>query len=54
MFAQIEKDMLARRGVIPKESTYVRSATYTPDEHSWQYAQKLNARFVEYAKQMTQ
>ena len=53
LFAQIDKNLLARRGVIPEESAYVRSATYTPDEHSWQYAQKLNARIVEYAKRMT-
>ncbi|NOY42080.1 MAG: dihydrodipicolinate synthase family protein [Planctomycetes bacterium] len=52
LFAQVEKDLLARRGVIPKESAYSRSATYTPDEHSWQYAQKLNTRIAEYAKQM--
>ena len=54
LFAQIEKDLLARRGVIPKESAYSRSATYTPDEHSWQYSQKLNSRIVEYVKQQTQ
>ena len=53
LFAQIDKNLLARRGVIPAESAYVRSATYTPDEHSWQYAQKLNARIIGYAKQMT-
>jgi len=51
VFAQVEKDLLARRGVIPRESAHSRSATYTPDEHSWKYAQKLNARIAEYANQ---
>jgi dihydrodipicolinate synthase/N-acetylneuraminate lyase len=45
LFAPIDKNLLARRGVIPKESAYVRSATYTPDEHTWQYGKlRFNAR----------
>jgi 4-hydroxy-tetrahydrodipicolinate synthase len=47
LFAWLEKDLLARRGVIPVESTYVRCATYRPDEHTWRHGQKLNARIAE-------
>jgi len=54
LFAWLEKDLLARRGVIPAETARVRSATYTPDEHTWQHGQKLNRRVVEVARGRTQ
>ncbi len=54
LFAWLEKDLLARRGVIPAESARVRSATYTPDELTWQHGQKLNQRVVEVARQRTE
>lgn len=54
LFMQVDKDLLARRGVIPQESAYVRSATYTPDEHTWQYAQKLNTRIVDFTEKQVQ
>jgi 4-hydroxy-tetrahydrodipicolinate synthase len=47
LFTWLEKDLLARRGVIPAESAYLRSATYTPDEHTRRHGQKLNARIAE-------
>jgi 2-keto-3-deoxy-L-arabinonate dehydratase len=46
LFAWLEKDLLARRGVIPAESAYLRSATYTPDEHTRCHGQKLNTRIA--------
>jgi 4-hydroxy-tetrahydrodipicolinate synthase len=51
LFAWLDKDLLVRRGVIPRESAYVRSATYKPDEHTWRYGQKLNARMAELGRQ---
>ena len=51
LFPQLEKDLLARRGVIPPDSTHMRSVTYTPDDHTWRYAQKLNAKIAELGKQ---
>ena len=54
LFAWLDKDLLARRGVIPAESAQVRSATYTPDEHTWQHGQKLNRRVVEVARQWSE
>ena len=54
LFARMDKNLLSQRGVIPAESTYVRSATYTPDAHSWEYGVNLNSRIVEFAKQRTQ
>ena len=54
LFAWLDKDLLARRGVIPAESTHVRSATYSPDEHTWRHAQKLNSRVVDLARRGTE
>ena len=54
LFAWLEKDLLARRGVIPADSARVRSVTYTPDEHTWQHGQKLNRRVVEVARKRSQ
>ena len=54
LFAWLDKDLLARRGVIPAESAQVRSATYTPDGHTWQHGQKLNRRVVEAARQRSE
>ena len=53
LFIRLEKDLLAKRGVIPPESVHVRSATYTPDEHTWRHGQKLNARIAELGRQRT-
>lgn len=50
LFAWLDKDLLARRGVIPAASAQVRSGTYRPDEHTWRHGQKLNARLVEVAE----
>jgi 2-keto-3-deoxy-L-arabinonate dehydratase len=44
LFLWMEKDLLVRRGVINASSAHVRSASWTPDEPSWCYAQRLNER----------
>ena len=54
LFAQMDKNLLAQRGVIPAESAYVRSATYTPDEHTWEHGQKLNARIAKHAQALVE
>ena len=54
LYQWLEKDLLVQRGVIPRESAHVRSATLVPDEATWQYGQKLNQRITEFAKQMTE
>ena len=46
LFLWVEKDLLAKRGVIPAESRYVRGATLTPDRGSWRHAEFLNERMV--------
>ena len=51
LFLWMEKDLLARRGVIPATCTHVRSVTYTPDETTWRHAQELNERIVHTARQ---
>ena len=51
LFLWMEKDLLARRGVIPATSTHVRSVTNTPDSFTWRHAVKLNERVLSIAKQ---
>jgi 4-hydroxy-tetrahydrodipicolinate synthase len=51
LFLWMEKDLLARRGVIPATSTHVRPATYTPDDVTWRHARELNERIVHLARQ---
>jgi 2-keto-3-deoxy-L-arabinonate dehydratase len=50
LFLWMEKDLLARRGVIPQTSTHVRPVTYTPDDITWRHARELNERVVLVAK----
>lgn len=52
LFAQMDKNLLSQRGVIPAKSAHVRSATYTPDAHTWKHGLKLNARIKEYAQSL--
>ena len=47
LFLWMEKDLLARRGIIPASSAHVRSATWTPDQQSWRHAQLLNQRVAD-------
>lgn len=51
LFLWMEKDLLARRGVIPATATHVRSVTNTPDSFTWRHAVKLNERVLSIAKQ---
>ncbi len=51
LFLWMEKDLLVRRGIIPRASAYVRSATITPDEHTWRHALELNERIVSLVQQ---
>jgi 2-keto-3-deoxy-L-arabinonate dehydratase len=53
LFLWLEKDLLAQRGVITADSAHVRSATLTPDEHSWRYGRQLNARIAELGRKQT-
>ncbi len=50
-FNWIEKRLLAARGVLPESSTYVRRATFTPDEATLAYGDRLNAQIVALARQ---
>jgi len=47
LYLWMEKDLLARRGVIPASSAHVRAATWTPDQQGWRHAQLLNQRVDE-------
>ena len=53
LFLWMEKDLLARRGVIPEASRHVRKATYTPDAAFRRHAQMLNDRVVSLVKRRT-
>jgi 4-hydroxy-tetrahydrodipicolinate synthase len=50
-FNWIEKRLLAARGVLPESSTHVRRATFTPDEATLAYGDRLNAQIVALARQ---
>jgi len=50
-FNWIEKRLLAARGVLPESSTQVRRATFTPDEATLAYGDRLNAQIVALARQ---
>lgn len=53
LFGWLEKDLLVQRGVIPAECAFMRSATYTPDDHTRQHGRKLNARIAALGQQRT-
>ena len=46
LFLWMEKDLLARRGVLSAATCHVRAATLTPDEATWRHAQRLNERLT--------
>jgi dihydrodipicolinate synthase/N-acetylneuraminate lyase len=49
LFNWVEKRLLAARGVLPEPSTFVRRATWTPDEETLRHGDELNRAVVELA-----
>jgi dihydrodipicolinate synthase/N-acetylneuraminate lyase len=52
LFNWVEKRLLAERGVLPIASTFVRRATWTPDEATLHHGDALNRVVVELAKKL--
>jgi 4-hydroxy-tetrahydrodipicolinate synthase len=52
LFNWVEKRLLLARGVLPQSSTHVRRATWTPDEATLQFGDRLNAAVVELAERV--
>ena len=49
LFNWVEKRLLARRGVLPEASTFVRRATWTPDDATLRHGDALNEAVIELA-----
>lgn len=49
LFNWVEKRLLAERGVIPTSSTYVRRATWTPDQATLAHGDRLNRTLIDLA-----
>ena len=47
LFLVLEKKLLAARGVLPEESTWVRRPTWTPDAMTLEHGLRLNDRVVD-------
>ena len=52
LFNWVEKRLLAARGVLPDASTYVRRATWTPDDATLAHADRLNGEVVALARRL--
>lgn len=52
LFNWVEKRLLAARGVLPERSTHVRRATWTPDEATLAYGDRLNAQVAALARRL--
>lgn len=52
LFNWVEKRLLAARGILPETSTFVRRATWTPDEATLRQGDGLNRAVLERAKQL--
>jgi 4-hydroxy-tetrahydrodipicolinate synthase len=50
LFNWVEKRLLVSRGVIPQASSHVRRATFTPDEATLAYGDRLNSQVVAVAR----
>lgn len=50
LFNWIEKRLLVARGVIPQPSSHVRRATFTPDDATLAYGDRLNSQIVALAR----
>ncbi|HVW36857.1 MAG TPA: hypothetical protein VHB99_06115, partial [Pirellulales bacterium] len=51
LFNWVEKRLLVSRGVIPQASSHVRRATFTPDEATLAYGDRLNSQVVAVARE---
>jgi 4-hydroxy-tetrahydrodipicolinate synthase len=47
LFLHLEKRLLAARGILPQESTFVRAPTWTPDPETLEHGLRLNRRVVQ-------
>lgn len=52
LFNWVEKRLLAARGILPRTSTHVRRATWTPDEPILRHADRVNADVIELARRL--
>jgi len=52
LFNWVEKRLLVSRGVIPQASSHVRRATFTPDEATLAYGDRLNSQVVALARKL--
>lgn len=52
LFNWVEKRLLAARGVLPEASTYVRRATWTPDDATLAHADRVNADVLALARRL--
>ncbi|HJT33070.1 MAG TPA: dihydrodipicolinate synthase family protein [Pirellulales bacterium] len=52
LFNWVEKRLLAARGVLPEVSTYVRRATWTPDEATLRHGDRVNAEVTALARRL--
>lgn len=52
LFNWVEKRLLAARGILPKASTHVRRATWTPDDATLEHADRLNAEVIALARRL--
>ncbi len=52
LFNWVEKRLLAARGILSRNSTYVRRATWTPDEPILRHADRVNADVIELARRL--
>jgi dihydrodipicolinate synthase/N-acetylneuraminate lyase len=53
LFNWVEKRLLAERGVIPSSSTFVRRATWTPDQATLAHGDRLNRTVIDLANDRT-
>ncbi len=52
LFNWVEKRLLAARGILPEGSTFVRRATWTPDEETLRHGDQLNQAVVDLAREL--
>ena len=50
LFNWVEKRLLVARGIIPQTSSHVRRATFTPDDATLAYGDRLNSQIVALAR----
>jgi 4-hydroxy-tetrahydrodipicolinate synthase len=52
LFNWVEKRLLVARGIIPQASSHVRKATWTPDDATLAYGDRLNSQIVALARKL--